>query len=61
MNNKQEILMALRAAGFNIEIQHVDLILRLIEAVNDNPEGVTLKDVSRIEVEVREEYNKETE
>lgn len=59
MNNKQEILMALRAAGFNIKIQHVALILRLIEAVNDNPEGVTLKDVSRIEVEVREGYEKE--
>lgn len=60
-DNKPVIQAAIRAAGYRIELADLELILRLIEAVNDNPEGMTLKDVSRISHEVKAEYDKEPE
>ncbi|TXE04084.1 hypothetical protein ES711_16120 [Gelidibacter salicanalis] len=49
----KEISIALRAAGYNVDIVSVETILNLVDFIRDNKKDTTIKDVVQIKEMVK--------
>lgn len=49
----KEISVALRAAGYNVDIVSVETILNIVDFIRDNKKDTTIKDVVQIQEMVK--------
>ena len=49
----KEISIALRAAGYNVDIVSVETILNLVDFIRDNKKDTTIKDIVQIKEMVK--------